>query len=229
MDEKTIKKVIRSSMGLKKPLKESYVTKAKKYQLPTELLSEKTKKAHQELLAKYVEDLNLVSAKLDTVNRDEANLNHSEFRSLKIDETYNLNAAFLHALYFENISDLNSVITMDSLTFMRIERDFGSFDAWQKDFVACCMAARNGWAVLVYNSFLGRYLNVVCDLHSSNIPFASTPILVIDCWEHSYYRDYLRDRKSYVYAMMKEINWTVVESRLKKTEKVSKIFGGQGG
>lgn len=223
--DSTIKKIIKDTLAVKEkgPINESYVTRAKKYDLPTELLSEKNKKAHQELLANYVESLNAVSAKLDTVSRDDANLNHSAIRSLKIDETYNANAAYLHALFFQNISDLNSVITMDSITFIRIERDFGSFDAWQKDFIATCISARNGWGLLVYNMFLGRYMNVVVDLHSLNVPIACIPILIMDCWEHSYYRDYLRDRKTYVYAMMKEINWEVVEKRVRKAEKIAKI------
>ena len=225
MNDQDIKKIIRDSLGkhTKKSLNESYVTKAQKYDLKTSLLSDKTKKSHQELLAKYVDDLNMVSAKLDAANRDEASLNHSEFRSLKNDEVYNLNASFLHAYYFENISDPQSVITMDSLAFMRLERDFGSFDAWQKDFVACAMSSRNGWVCTVYNTFLQRYINVVVDLHSNNVPFSSYPVIVLDCWEHSYYRDYLNDRKTYVYAMMKELNWNKIESRIKIAEKLSKV------
>jgi len=222
---KSIKEMIAKDLGLKKPVNESYVTAAQKYDIDTELLSAKNLAAHNDLQAKYVDDLNTVSAKLDSVSRDDANLNHSEFRALKIDEVYNLNAAFLHALFFENIGDQQSVITMDSLTFMRIERDFGSFDAWQKDFIACALSARNGWAVTVFNGFLGRYINVIVDLHSLNVPFSSTPIIVLDCWEHSYYRDYLKDRKTYVYAMMKELKWEKIEERLRKTEKIAKILG----
>jgi Fe-Mn family superoxide dismutase len=222
---KSIKEMIAKDLGLKKPVNESYVTAAQKYDIDTELLSAKNLAAHNDLQAKYVDDLNSVSAKLDSVSRDDANLNHSEFRALKIDEVYNLNAAFLHALFFENIGDQQSVITMDSLTFMRIERDFGSFDAWQKDFIACALSARNGWAVTAFNGFLGRYINVIVDLHSLNVPFSSTPIIVLDCWEHSYYRDYLKDRKTYVYAMMKELKWEKIEERLRKTEKIAKILG----
>ena len=65
----------------------------------------------------YVKNLNNISAKLDAVDRSSANLNNSEFRSLKIDEAYNHNASFLHGLYFENISDLSSQVTVDSLTY----------------------------------------------------------------------------------------------------------------
>ena len=224
MNDKTLKQIIREELGLEnEQVNESYVTQAKKYDLPTELLSSKNKEAHQKLLAKYVESLNEISTKLDTADRDASHSNCSEFRSLKVDEVYNMNAAYLHALFFDNISDLRSVITMDSLAFMRLERDFGGFDAWQKDFVACCMSARNGWAMTVYSSMLKRYINVVVDLHHQNIPVAAYPIVVMDCWEHSYYRDYLSDRKTYVYGMMKELDWKEIEERFKKAEKIAKI------
>ena len=232
ISEKELIKTIRSTLGLgdssrkgaDSSLSESYVIQAKSYNLKTELLSQKTKTSHQELLEGYVNSLNEVSAKLDAVNREDVTPNHFEFRSLKIDEVYNLNAAHLHALYFENISDLQSQLTMDSLTFLRLERDFGSFDDWQKDFIACAMASRNGWVLTVYNTILNRYMNVVVDLHNQHIPINSFPVIVMDCWEHSYYRDYLKDRKTYVHAMMKELNWDVVEKRVQKSERVGKVI-----
>ena len=224
MNDKTLKQIIREELGLNGAVvSESYVTQAKKYNLTTELLSDKNKAAHQALLENYVKTLNEVSTKLDTVDREAANLNHSEFRGLKIDETYNMNAAYLHALFFENISDQRSVITMDSIPFMRLERDFGSFDNWQKDFVACALSARNGWAVTVYSFMLKRYINIVVDLHSLNIPIGCVPIIVLDCWEHSYYRDYLSDRKTYAYGMMKEFDWNEIGQRFEKAEKMAKI------
>ena len=206
-------------------ISEAYVAAAGKFNLGTELLSQKTKKAHQELLEGYVKELNDISAKLDGVDKSSANLNNSRFRSLKIDETYNHNAAFLHGMYFENISDLNSTVTVDSLSYMRLARDFGTFDKWQEDFVACCLSARNGWGVTFYNPQLKRYMNTVIDLHSSNVMIGLLPIIVMDCWEHSYYRDYLKDRKTYVYGMMKELNWSVIEDRVKKADKIAKILG----
>ena len=205
-------------------INEAYVTQAAKFDLKTELLSSKTKAAHQQLLEGYSKKLNEVSAKLDGCDKSGANLNHSEFRGLKVDETYNHNAAFLHGLYFENISDLNSQINMNSLSYMKLTRDFGTFDAWQEDFVACCLSARNGWAVTFYNPYLKRYINTVIDLHSTNVMIGMMPVIVMDCWEHSYYRDYLKDRKSYVFGMMKELDWNIIEDRVKRSEKLSKIL-----
>jgi Fe-Mn family superoxide dismutase len=232
-----IRKAIRKSLNKDTPqksavppgqennLNEAYVTQAKVFSLSTEFLSDKNKIAHQELFEGYVKSLNKISAELDVAPREDANSNDSTFRSLKIDEAYNLNGAFLHGLFFENISDMQSKITMDSLVYMRLERDFGTFDEWQKDFIACAMSARNGWAVTVYNTFLKRYINVVVDLHNINIPFSSFPVVVLDMWEHSYYRDYLNDKKSYIFAMMKELDWDKINDRVKKAEKVSKVLG----
>ena len=208
-----------------KRLNEAYSVATKTFDIKTESLSEDSKKAHQELLAGYVEALNRVSAELDTADRDGSNPNNSQFRNLKIDESHNLNAAFLHGLFFENVGDVSSKITMDSLSFMRLERDFGTFDAWQKDFIACALAARNGWAVTCYNTFLKRYINVVVDLHCLNVPFGCIPVIVVDCWEHTYYRDYLKDRKSYVFAMMKELRWSRIDERFDKVDKMTKVMG----
>lgn len=225
INEKELIKSIRDSLGIEDAeINEAYVTQAKKYNLSTDLLSAKTNQAHQELFEQYVETLNEVSSELDTADPDSANSRDSKFRSLKIGETYNMNASFLHANYFENIADPQSRVTMDSLAYMRLERDFGTFDAWQKDFIACGLSSRNGWVITVYNAYLNRYLNVVVDLHSLNVPINCYPVIVIDMWEHAYYRDYLNDKKTYIYAMMKELNWEVIENRFKKSERIAKAL-----
>lgn len=211
-----LKKVIRDSLdGI---LEEAYVTQAKKFDLKTESLSEKVKEARQKELEEFVEALNEVSAQLDTVDRDAANDKKSKFRGLKIDEAHCMNAAFLRGLHLENISDLRSEITMDTLSFLRLERDFGGFDAWQKDFIACGMSSRDGYAVTGYSVFLKRYMNMVIDTESLNVPVGFLPVISLDVAEGAYYRDYLNDRKSYIIRMMKELNWNVIEKRFKRIE-----------
>ena len=226
ISNKSMKDIVRSTLGLDddKTLHESLVAQPKTYKNNTEFLSSKTKLAHKELYESYIENFNKVSAKLDTVDRGEVNANHSEFRSLKIDETYNMNAMYLHELYFANISDLTSQITMDSLAYMRLARDFGDFDAWQKDFLACCQASRCGWAITYYNLFTQTFMNAVVDLHSIEVPVGCYPVIVMDVWQHAYYRDYLRDVKTYSTAMMKELNWSVIEERIKKAEKIAQVI-----
>ena len=227
IDKRDMRNIIRESLNMDSVedtelLEESLVLQQKTFSLPTELLSQKNKKSHLELYENYVKAFNRVSAELDGVDKSAANLNSSAFRSLKQDEAYNMNAAYLHELFFNNISDVQSEIAMDTLSFMRLERDFGTFDAWQEDFIACAVSARNGWVMTGFNTFTQRYMNVMVDLHSQGIPVGFYPVIVVDVWEHSYYRDYLRKRKSYVHAMMKELNWEVIEDRFKRSEMIAK-------
>ena len=226
---KDIGSIIKTSLGYNtdtksNQLNESLVAEPKPYTLTTEFQSASTKKAHFELYENYISTFNRVSAELDTADRSGSNSNNSQFRSLKIDETYNMNAIFLHELYFANISDLHSKITMDSLAYMRISRDFGTFDAWQSDFIACAQASRCGWAITYYNMFTQTYMNAVIDLHSIEIPVGCFPVIVMDVWQHAYYKDYVRDVKTYTIAMMKELNWTVIEDRFKKAERISQAL-----
>ena len=223
IDEK-IKNMIKGDLNLNDKLNEALVAQQKKFDNKTEFLSEKNKNNHEELYKQYIKDFNAISAKLDAVDKSQASGNHSAFRQLKIDETYNMNAVYLHELYFANISDVNSNIQMDSLSYMRLDRDFGSFDDWQRDFIACCMASRCGWVVTYLNTYTQKYMNCVIDLHSQNVPTGFYPVIVMDVWQHAYYRDYLSDVKTYTAAMMKELNWNAIEKRFEKADKVLQIL-----
>tara|TARA_R110001583_G_scaffold48919_12_gene153150 strand:+ start:785 stop:1486 length:702 start_codon:yes stop_codon:yes gene_type:complete len=221
---KAIKENIRKSLGISEDnsseINESYVAQQKKYNLSTELLSTANKKNHIDLYENYVKTFNHVSAELDAVDRDSAGSNSSRYRSLKIDETYNLNAVYLHELYFSNISDVHSELAMDSLSYMRLSRDFGTFDEWQQDFIAACKSSRCGWVVTGLNIYLQSYTTCVIDLHSENVPVGFYPIIVMDVWQHAYYRDYLGDVGTYTRAMMKQLNWKVIEKRFLKSERI---------
>ena len=232
--EEQVIQEIRKSLGLppkspksksKKVIKEAYRTTPKKFSLSTEFLSQKTKHARQKEFESYVDGLNDIAAQLEAANREDADKYSSEFRNLKISEVHCLNASFLRALHFENISDPQSQLSMDSLTFMRLERDFGNFDEWQKDFIACGMASRSGYVVTGYNTFLNRYMNYVIDEESKNVPVGMHPVIVLDTSEGAYYRDYLDDRKTYIVAMMKELDWDHIGERFKRAERIAKITG----
>jgi Fe-Mn family superoxide dismutase len=228
--EKEFKKnfVVESAAPLvKDKIRESYNVEVKPITIKTETLSPKSIESHQKLMKNYAEALNKVSVKLDSVDKISSNSNFSDFRNLKLDESFNNNATFLHGLYFQNIGDLNSKITVDSISFMRIQRDFGTFEAWQDDFIACGMAARNGWVILGYNIFLKRYMNAMFDGQNGNVMIGFIPVLAIDMFEHSYFHDFFENKKEYLYKMMQEINWEVVENRILNTDQVSKIYGAQ--
>mgnify|MGYP000458726002 CR=1 FL=1 len=223
---KNLKKELQEAIdtSLKGVLEEAYVLEPEKFSLQTDALSETTKKLRQEEFENYVSTLNRVSAQLDGADRENANSYSSDFRSLKLDESHNMNASFLRALHFQNISDLNSQLTMDMLTYLRLERDFGTFDDWQRDFIACAMSSRDGYAVTGYSIFLKRYLNCVIDTESLNVTVGLIPVIALDVAEGAYWKDYKGDRKKYVLNMMKQLNWDLIEERIQRAEKAAKVY-----
>lgn len=203
----------------KEPIKEALHIVPNNFVVKTEKLSKTTKQAHDSVYKKYAESFNKISSELDAVNKHEAGSYASKFRSFKMDEAYNLNAVKLHELYFNNVSDVASEIAIDSIPYIKLSRDYGNFENWQFDFMACAMSAREGWALTVYEPYKNCYMNVCVDGHTNGIPVGAIPILALDMWSHSYYRDYDVDKRSYLVAMMREINWDVIEARMALVEK----------
>ena len=229
MKDKNLDKIVLASIDAAlKPttVKEAYVAVPKKFTLRTEKLSEKVKAFRIKHFEKTVESLNKVSAQLDGVDLSAVDSNIAgAFRNLKLDESYAINDAFLQAQFLENISDVNSSISMDMLCYMRLSRDFGDFDTWQKNFMACAKSSRNGYVVTAYSIYLKRFINFVVDDASEGIPFAAIPVIVLNVSQAVYVKDYLEDIDSYVKNMMREFDWQVIEDRIKKCEKIAKIYG----
>jgi len=222
--ENEVMQAIDEVLPRKKPLREAYVVEPRKFSLSTEKLSEKAKRARIGLFEQTVATLNKVSAELDGAILDDADNNiSSRFRNLKIAESFAINDSFLQGQFLDNISDLNSQITMDMLCYMRLARDFGNFDAWQKNFIACAKSSRDGYAVTAYNIYLQRYINFVVDTADAGVPFSSVSVIVLDVSEGCYYRDYLDNIELYVVNMMREFNWEIIDDRFKQCEKIARV------
>ena len=69
-------------------------------------------------------------------------------------------------------------------------------------------------------------MNAPVDLHSLEVPVGCYPIIVMDVWQHAYYRDYLKDVKTYVFGMMKQLNWDIIEKRVMKADEIAAVIGG---
>jgi len=226
VDLKQIVKESLSGIRQTKNLTEAYISEPKSYNQTSEFVTQKTKDAHENLYKSYVENLNRISAELDTASKSQENVNsiNCEYRSLRLDETNALNAKWLHELFFANCFDPHSELFMESLSYMKLQRDFGDFESWQKDFMACAFSAGEGWAVCGYHMHLKRYVNTIVSGHSSDVLLGLYPVVVLDMWSHAYFKDYTIDKKAYIVAMMREINWNVVESRIQKSEAIAQAL-----
>jgi Fe-Mn family superoxide dismutase len=223
LDNKLLKDAVRKSVSkftseLEK-IEESYVKESKPFDNKSvESISKNSFNNHEELYKGYIENLNKISRLLDTVDHENVSSSNSDLRSLKIDEVYNHNGAYLHELYFNNCYDVNSKVFTDSLAHMRLESSFGDFYKWQEEFISCGLSSREGWVVTGYSFYLKKCITVVIDAHSLNVPIAFIPLIVIDMWSHTYAQDFGIDKKAYLQSQMKELNWNVIEKRFQKLD-----------
>ncbi|CAJ2503487.1 Uu.00g108810.m01.CDS01 [Anthostomella pinea] len=102
-----------------------------------------------------------------------------------------------------------------------IENEFGSFEAFQKEFEAAATKVfGSGWAWLVLKD--EGSLKVVTTANQDSplmgedvVGAASTgfPILGLDVWEHAYYLKYRNSRPSYIKAFWSVVNWDEASAR----------------
>ena len=123
---------------------------------------------------------------------------------------------FLHAIFWKNMSPNGGGEPSGALA-EAIKADFGSFDAFAKQFSAAAGAVEgSGWAILGYkkdDDGTGQLMIVQAEKHQNLTVQGITPLLVLDVWEHAYYLRYQNRRPEYVKAFFNVINWADVAKR----------------
>lgn len=168
---------------------------------------------HYQLYKGYVEKINLIWRKLKEEKFTNTNTTYSPYRCLKLGESYALNGVKLHELYFRNLGGKKNRPYGNLLK--KLEKDFGSFEIWKKDFLDAGKSSR-GWVVVAFDLIDGKIRNYLCDGHDQGGIWNSLPVLVLDVYEHAYMIDFGIDRNKYLNVFMKNINWEVCEKRYNK-------------
>lgn len=154
----------------------------------------------------YVRGRNAVEKKLAEMREKD---DFSEIRSVKRNESHNASGQILHEIYHAVLGG-DGEVDEDLAIHSRIVEDFGSWEAWVKEFKAVAGAAQ-GWAVLCYDPSDGRLHVYLVDGHDGGAVWGAVPLLPIDVWEHAYYYDHGPNRAAYVDAVLKNVNWKAVD------------------
>ena len=97
-----------------------------------------------------------------------------------------------------------------------ITRDFGSFDAFKKEFAATAGGQfGSGWGWLVLD---GGKLKVVSTANA-DLPMkhGQVALFTVDVWEHAYYLDHQNARPSFIETVLSKLaNWDFVAENFKR-------------
>ena len=145
----------------------------------------------------------------------------TEFEDLPLEEVIrdskgalfnNASQAWNHIFYFFSFSP-DGGGEPDGELRAAIDRDFGSFDKFKKEFVdAGVKLFGSGW-VWLSRDREGKLFITQESNAGSPLTHGLTPILCFDVWEHAYYLDYQNRRKDALEALWDVVDWPIVQSR----------------
>lgn len=117
-----------------------------------------------------------------------------------------------HNLYFLSFSPKGGGKPTGKLA-EAINKEFGSFEAFQKEFVnAGTSLFGSGWVWLSKDK--NGKLVITKEANGSNpVVKDLVPILGFDVWEHSYYLDYQNRRADHLNALWQIVDWDTVGKR----------------
>jgi Fe-Mn family superoxide dismutase len=137
-----------------------------------------------------------------------------EYGEVKRRLGWEFNGMRLHELYFGNLGG-EAAIDKGGKLAKKLASDFGSYDAWEKDFKAVGGMRGIGWVALYQDTTNGKLINFWINEHDMGHPSGCAPILIMDVFEHAFMTDYGLKKADYIAAFFKNINWGAVEKRLK--------------
>jgi len=178
--------------------------------------SETLLKNHFTLYQGYVTNTNKVIEIIDLMLKD-GKSGSPECAELRRRLGWEFNGMRLHEYYFENLGGKNAPDAYGPLG-KQMQCDFGSVDAWAKDFRAAGSMRGIGWAVLYQDNVTGRLLNFWINEHDVAHPAGCSPILVMDVFEHAFITDYGLKKADYIESFFRNVDWSVCEARFVKKE-----------
>ena len=196
---------------------------AKKFNIPAlKGISAKNIEEHLKLYAGYVKNTNLILEKIAELKKDMDPTtsigagNTYAFGEINRRFGFEYNGMRNHEAYFSSFEGGPSTLTDDSPLKKMIADTWGSFDAWLTEYKSIAMTRGIGWAMLYHDRKDDRLLNAwVDEQHLGQLQDCSL-ILALDMWEHSYVADYQPSgKKAYVDDFFTNLNWSVIEKRLK--------------
>ncbi len=168
---------------------------------------------HDKHHAAYVAGLNAAEEKLAAARESG---DFAAIQALERQLAFHGSGHLLHTIFWENMGP-NAGGEPTGALAEQITKDFGSFEAFKKQFSSAAAAVEgSGWTVLGYSSDLGKLYIVNIENHQKQTIMGLTPLLVCDVWEHAYYLKYKNARAEWIAAWWNIVNWKDPERRFEE-------------
>lgn len=134
------------------------------------------------------------------------------YNELKREHLLRTGSVVFHEHYFDNLGGSGKAGASER---QAIAQAFGSFDTWESEFrkIGAGLGGGSGWVVLGFNQHTRLLENYWLADHAHG-PAATTPILVMDMYEHSYQMDFGAAAAKYIDAFFQNVQWDVVAARI---------------
>lgn len=169
------------------------------------LHSPATATVHQELVDAYKARMQEIESATD------------EEQEEPFERSFLHNAIHMHTMWFDQLTEAPADVKSSELLeeiLKRRESDIGTFQKWMNGFAES--AKPNGWAFWGWSYTLKTFVGCPIRSHDNDVPLGVVPLLVIDCWEHSYMADFGTKFEDYLSKFWAELNWQVIETRHKE-------------
>lgn len=126
---------------------------------------------------------------------------------------FNLAGHALHAMFWENLTPDGDDRPRGELA-AAIDQQLSGYDRMRAEMTAVAGTVQgSGWAVLAWDSIGQRLVIHQLYDHHSNVAITSTPLLVMDVWEHAFYLQYRNVKGDYIERLWSLVNWADVGRR----------------
>lgn len=199
-------------------MKNSYKTRGEIRPRGLDGISEEQIAQHWALYEGYVKNVNLLGSRISALS--EQGDYGPEFAELVRRLGFEYDGMLLHERYFEVLRRGAPPPRTDGELMRGLERDFGGFERWKREFTALAGMRGVGWAILYCDPARGALSNHWISLHESGHPAGFAPVLVLDLWEHAYMVDRgSAGRQEYVASFFKNVDWTKAEANLREASR----------
>jgi Fe-Mn family superoxide dismutase len=177
-------------------------------------ISARTIEEHLKLYAGYVKHVNLIHEKITELKAD-SDKNAYALAEVQRRLGFEFGGMKNHEAYFTQFEGGAKEVPEGAFADM-VNAQWGTFEAFLAQAKATAMTRGIGWMMVYFDATVEKLIMTwVDEQHIGQLPDV-TIVLALDMWEHSYMLDYVpSQKKDYVEAFFKNLNWEVVANRVK--------------